>query len=128
MDIEDATTTFSSPARTSIAASRTTAAPIAFTEVYRSISYIDWPTPTAAARCTSRSTPVQRPLHGVAVADVALDPFDIGSQIVGPAAGEPADRASRAPARRGRPQQAIDEVRADEAGATCDEDMDLDGG
>jgi hypothetical protein len=57
MDIEDATTTFSSRARASIAASRTTAAPIAFTEVYRSISYIDWPTPTAAARCTSRSTP-----------------------------------------------------------------------
>jgi hypothetical protein len=32
------------------ASSRTTAAPIAFTDVYRSISYIDWPTPTAAAK------------------------------------------------------------------------------
>lgn len=68
---------------------------------------------------------MQRPLHGVAVADVALDPFDIGSQIVRPAlVNLRIERVEHPHVVSGR-KQAIDEVRADEAGATCDQDMHL---
>ena len=71
---------------------------------------------------------LQCPLHGVAVADVALDPFDIGSQIVGPAVVNLGiERVEHPHVVAGR-KQAIDEMRADEAGATCDQDMHLDGG
>src|SRR6266576_1933366 len=38
-------------------ASSNAAVPSEFTAVYSAISYIDWPTPTRAARCTTESTP-----------------------------------------------------------------------
>src|SRR5579864_1410692 len=41
----------------SASASRSTAVPNEFADVYSAISYIDWPTPTRAARCTTESTP-----------------------------------------------------------------------
>src|SRR5579859_4859046 len=51
----DATTSF----RTgfSASASSSTAVPSEFADVYSAISYIDCPTPTRAARCTTESTP-----------------------------------------------------------------------
>ena len=71
---------------------------------------------------------LQRPLHGVAVADVALDPLDIGSEVVGPAVVDlRIERVEHPHLVAGR-KQAIDEVRADEAGAAGDQDTHLDGG
>ncbi len=51
----DATTTF--PTGASASASNSTAVPSEFAAVYSAISYIDWPTPTRAARWTTASTP-----------------------------------------------------------------------
>ena len=71
---------------------------------------------------------VQGPLHRVAVADVALDPFDIGGQIVRPAVVNLRIERVEHPHVVAARKQAIDEMRADEAGATCDQDMHLAGG
>src|SRR5579862_1464712 len=51
----DATTSFRTGR--SASASSSTAVPTEFADVYSAISYIDWPTPTRAARCTTESTP-----------------------------------------------------------------------
>ncbi len=51
----EATTSFCTGC--SISASISTAVPASFTETYRSTSYMLWPTPTAAARWNTASTP-----------------------------------------------------------------------
>src|SRR5581483_5796190 len=51
----DATTSFRTGR--SASASSSTAVPTEFADVYSAISYIDWPTPTRAARWTTESTP-----------------------------------------------------------------------
>jgi hypothetical protein len=60
-------------------------------------------------------------LDGVTVTDVAFDPVDVGRQVVGPAFVDlRIERVEDAYLVAGR-EQAIDEVRADEASATCDQ-------
>ena len=55
--MEEATTSRSGRPGSATRRSRKLAVANVFTRTYRSISYIDWPTPTAAARWTTASTP-----------------------------------------------------------------------
>jgi hypothetical protein len=58
-------------------------APIASTDVYRSISYIDCPAPTATARSTTAFHSLERAPNGVAVPDIRLDKVGFTAQVRG---------------------------------------------
>ena len=67
-------------------------------------------------------------LHGVVVANVAFDPLDVVGEIVGPAAVNLGIERVEHPHHVASRKQTIDAMRADEAGATRDQDSHLFGG
>ena len=119
----DATTSFRTGRSTS--ASSSTAVPTEFADVYSAISYIDCPTPTRAARCTTASTPSSARRTASRVADVADLKLDVRGEILRPAAVavhlrlERVERPHTVPAR----EQLVGEMRADEARAARDQDL-----
>ena len=87
-----------------------------------SISYIDCPTPTAAARCATRSTPGSARRTSAAIADVAVDgtrhrPASCGAAPAVHLLLEAVEHDDLVAAL----EQSPDEMRADEAGAAGDE-------
>ena len=91
---------------------------------YRSISYIDWPTPTAAAKWHDRVDAVERAPDSVAVANISDLKLDVAREILGTLSVDVdlAIEVVEGPHLVAVGEQPVGEVRADEPRASGDQD------